>query len=248
MAMDREYSHITIYTDGAAAPNPGPGGYGVVLLSGQHRKELSCGYEMTTNNRMELLAVIAGLEALTKPCRVTIYSDSRYVVDAVEKGSVFRWRDNDWWRTNNEKAKNADLWQRFLAAFEQHDVELKWVRSHADIPENERCDQLAVEAGNSVVRLSDVGYQPLGASNVSRTADKPYSSSPSKITHTEPGEACRKCGTAIIKRIPNQKKRKSGQKYYYEWYLFCPGCKAMYMVEAAKHKLDNTDSMFDKAS
>jgi len=158
MGTDQKNPHVTIYTDGAAEPNPGPGGYGVVLLFEKHRRELSCGYELTTNNRMELLAVIAGLEALTRACRVTIYSDSRYVVDAVENGYVFRWREKDWWRTKKERAKNADLWKRFLVIFEQHDAELKWVQGHAGIPENERCDELAVKAANSAEKLCDVGY------------------------------------------------------------------------------------------
>ncbi|MCH7546073.1 MAG: ribonuclease HI, partial [Planctomycetes bacterium] len=157
--MDEDRQKITIYTDGAAEPNPGPGGYGVVLLMGQHRKELSCGYELTTNNRMELLAVIVSLEVLTKPCSVTVHSDSRYVVDSVVNGAVFRWRDKDWWRTKTHKAKNADLWQRFLNVYEQHAVELKWVPGHTGIPENERCDQLAVEATYSCNPLYDTGYE-----------------------------------------------------------------------------------------
>ncbi len=149
---------VEIYTDGAAKGNPGPGGYGVVLLFGQHRKELSAGYERTTNNRMELLSVIVGLEALTKPCQVTVFSDSRYVVDAVEKRSVFRWRSNGWYRNKKEKAKNADLWERFLAVYEQHEVRFKWVPGHQGIAENERCDQLAVKAAKGRDRLPDTGY------------------------------------------------------------------------------------------
>ena len=101
--MAAEQPNVAIYTDGAAEPNPGPGGYGVVLLFGQHRKELSAGFELTTNNRMELLAVIAGLEALTKPCSVTVYSDSKYVVDSVENGSVHKWLSNNWMRTKSER-------------------------------------------------------------------------------------------------------------------------------------------------
>jgi len=233
--------HVSICTDGAAEPNPGPGGYGVVLLFGEHRKELSCGFEMTTNNRMELLAVIAGLEALTKPCRATVYSDSRYVVDSVENGSVFRWRDKGWWRTKKEEAKNADLWKRFLAVYERHDVVLKWVPGHTGIPENERCDELALASSKSTGRLCDFGYEP---SNT-RVGIKAHRVSSPKITHVQPGETCRKCGTAIIKRTPKRKKRKPSQTYYYEWYLFCPCCKAMYMVEAAKRDCSTSDSILD---
>jgi len=239
--MPDDQPQVTLYTDGAAEPNPGSGGYGVVLLFGQHRKELSAGYQLTTNNRMELLAVIVGLEALKKPCDVVVYSDSRYVVDAVEKGFVFRWRDLNWWRTKKEKAKNADLWQRFLVAYESHSVSFQWVPGHQGIEENERCDQLAVEAAKSQDRLPDDGYEP--------SAEAPAARSPahgqSKTTHTEPGEPCRKCGTPLVKKVPKQKKQKPGQSYYYEWYLSCSGCKAMYMVEAAKREYDNAASLFD---
>lgn len=145
---------VTIYTDGAARGNPGPGGYGVVLMAGQHRKELSDGFELTTNNRMELLAVIVGLEALKAAnCKVTIYSDSKYVVDAVEKRWVW-----DWVKKRFKGKKNADLWQRFLKIYEQHQVHFVWVKGHANIPENERCDQLAVEASWLPGLKKDTGY------------------------------------------------------------------------------------------
>lgn len=134
--------NITIYTDGAARGNPGPGGYGVVLLSGKLRKELSEGYELTTNNRMELLAVIVGLEALKiENSQVTIYTDSKYVVDSVEKGWIWNWI-----KTGFKGKKNEDLWRRFLKIYPKHQVKFVWVKGHANIPENERCDQLAVAA------------------------------------------------------------------------------------------------------
>ena len=149
---------VEIYTDGAAEPNPGKGGYGVVLLYGKHRKELSEGFELSTNNRMELLAVIVGLETLKKPCHVTVYSDSRYVVDAVERGSVFRWERKNWMRTKTEKVKNPDLWKRFLQVYKKHTITLEWVKGHDGIQENERCDQLAVEAAKSDNKQIDEGY------------------------------------------------------------------------------------------
>jgi len=243
--MVDEQPTVTIYTDGAAEPNPGPGGYGVVLLFGKHRKELSAGYRLTTNNRMELLAVIAGLEALTRPCKVTVCSDSKYVVDSVENGSALRWRSNNWFRTRTQQAKNPDLWQRFLAACEKHSVKLEWIPGHQGIAENERCDQLAVDAARSDELLVDSGYElPTDASFDGKHAN----SGKPNITHTEPGEQCRKCGTALIKRIPKRKKRSPRQSYYYEWYLYCTGCKAMYMVEAAKRRCDNLGSTVDGAS
>ncbi|MDK2824205.1 MAG: ribonuclease [Clostridia bacterium] len=145
---------VTIYTDGACKGNPdGPGGYGVVLLytdqnNRVHRKELSGGFQNTTNNRMEIMAAIVGLEALKKSCDVTLYSDSQYLVKAIEEKWINRWQKNNWLRDPKKgiKAKNIDLWQRLLKAMENHNVTFKWVRGHSGTPENERCDQLATEA------------------------------------------------------------------------------------------------------
>ena len=134
---------ITIYTDGACSGNPGPGGYGTVLIHGEHRKELSGGEAQTTNNRMEIMAVIIGLEALKQPCEVALYSDSRYVVDAIEKGWVTRWKQNNWMRNKKEAALNVDLWERMLPLLDTHNVTFHWVKGHAGHPENERCDELA---------------------------------------------------------------------------------------------------------
>ena len=245
-------SHVVIYTDGAAEPNPGPGGYGVVLLAGKHRKELSGGFRKTTNNRMELLAVIVGLESLTKPCLVTLYSDSKYVVDSVEKGSVHRWSKNNWYRTKTDRAKNADLWARFLDIYAKHKVRFKWVKGHAGVPENERCDELAVAAAQSYDAAPDVGYlREIGESitssqNSVSSADgnqgdegaepAKYVGDPNFV-HKAEGEPCRKCGTEIVKKATKPKAHKPGQTYYYEWYLVCPGCKTMYMVDEAKRML-----------
>ncbi len=266
-AMDskQELGSVIIYTDGAAEPNPGPGGYGVVLLSGKHRKELSGGFRRTTNNRMELMGVIVGLEALTKRCRVTLFSDSKYVVDSVERGSVHRWKKNNWFRTKTDKAKNADLWSRFLDVFEKHEIKFKWVKGHAGVPENERCDELAVAAAQSGELSPDVGYiseiagaaallsmnegceepQPDGLNSQGPNLPHPGkdripSSAPplgAGIAHKEAGEPCRKCGVALVKKPTKPKARKAGQNYFYEWYLSCPGCSTMYLVEDAKRSL-----------
>jgi ribonuclease HI len=147
-------TNITIYTDGAARGNPGPGGYGVVLISGAHRKELSDGFAYTTNNRMELLAVIVGLEAIRlENCNITIYSDSKYVVDAVEKKWVFGWV-----KIGFKEKKNEDLWRRSLNVYAKHKVKFVWVRGHSNIKENERCDQLAVSASMQQNLQIDKGY------------------------------------------------------------------------------------------
>lgn len=145
---------VTIYTDGAARGNPGRGGYGVVLESGKHKKELSEGFLLTTNNRMELLAVIIGLEALKiDNCRVTVYSDSRYVVDAVEK----RWLES-WVRIRFKNKKNEDLWLRYLKAAQKHAVRFVWVKGHNGHPMNERCDYLATTVSDAGNLREDSGY------------------------------------------------------------------------------------------
>jgi ribonuclease HI len=145
---------ITIYTDGASSGNPGPGGYGAVLMSGVHKKELSAGYKLTTNNRMELLAVIVALESLKyENCDVTVYTDSKYVADSVTKGWVFSWV-----KKRFKDKKNPDLWMRFLEIYKMHKVNFVWVKGHANNPYNERCDQLAVEASRKPVLLEDTGY------------------------------------------------------------------------------------------
>ncbi|MCW5212898.1 ribonuclease HI, partial [Desulfobulbus sp. TB] len=136
---------VTIYTDGGCQGNPGPGGYGAVLLCGNHRKEISGGYKLTTNNRMELLACIAALEALKEQCNVTVYSDSKYVVESIEKGWAKRWKANGWKRNKKDKAENPDLWERLLDLGAKHKVKFEWVKGHAGNRENERCDKLAGE-------------------------------------------------------------------------------------------------------
>lgn len=154
-----DLKHGVIYTDGACIGNPGPGGYGVVLLYGEQRRELSGGYRKTTNNRMEILAAIVGLEALTGRCRVTIYSDSEYLVKAVEQGWARRWRANGWKRNRNERALNTDLWERLLRLSEQHQVEFRWIRGHNGNPENEQCDRLATQAAQQPHLGIDEGYE-----------------------------------------------------------------------------------------
>ena len=146
---------IYLYTDGAAKGNPGNGGYGIVLKSGQHYKELAAGFRLTTNNRMELLAVIIGLEEIKKEQAIIhVYSDSKYVVEAVEKGWVFNWVKKDF-----KDKKNKDLWLRFLKIYAKHQVKFHWIKGHAGHPENERCDQLAVAAAEHKDLPADSGYE-----------------------------------------------------------------------------------------
>lgn len=155
---------VVAYTDGSARGNPGPGGYGVVLSctleSGREaRREMSEGFRRTTNNRMELLAVIVALESLKRPCAVTLYSDSRYVVDAIEKHWLEGWQRKGWKTAGKSPVKNVDLWKRFLEARKPHQLELRWVKGHAGHPGNERCDELATTAADQPSLPPDEGFE-----------------------------------------------------------------------------------------
>jgi ribonuclease HI len=145
---------VDLFTDGAAKGNPGPGGYGAILRSGAHEKELSGGFYHTTNNRMELMAVIVGIEALKSGCSVRVVSDSKYVVDAFNARWIEGWKRRGW-----AKVKNPDLWKRLLKAMEPHQVRFEWIKGHNDHPENERCDRLAVAASLKPTE-QDYGFQP----------------------------------------------------------------------------------------
>ena len=152
---------IIIYTDGSAKGNSGRGGYGVVMLSGKHRKEISKGFLLTTNNRMELLAVIVGIENVKKlNSEIVIYSDSKYVVNAIEKGWLF-----DWQKKNFKGKKNPDLWIRFLSVYKKHSIRFLWVKGHNNNVENERCDRLAVSAAEGADLVSDVWYENQNRNN-----------------------------------------------------------------------------------
>ncbi len=137
-------SEVKLYTDGACSGNPGPGGWGAILRCGEYEKVLSGGEAETTNNRMELMAVIRGLEALNRRCRVTIYSDSKYFVDGIDKGWAKSWQKNGWKKSDKSLAKNPDLWERLLSLLDCHETRLVWLKGHAGHPENERCDAMAV--------------------------------------------------------------------------------------------------------
>ncbi len=143
---------VNIYSDGACSGNPGPGGYGTILEFGTVTKELSGGFADTTNNRMELLGAIVGLEALKEPCEVTLYSDSKYLCDAVCQGWVYSWQARGWKKADKKPALNVDLWQRLLPLLETHKVTFVWIKGHAGHPMNERCDTLAVQAREKVIK------------------------------------------------------------------------------------------------
>jgi ribonuclease HI len=149
---------VEIYTDGACSGNPGPGGYAAILSCGGHKKEVWGGRRRTTNNRMEILAVIEALACLKKPCKVRVFSDSKYLVDAMEKGWVTRWRSKGWMRGKDAPALNVDLWQRLLALLAVHEVRFAWVKGHGDNPQNQRCDELARGAIQAGGLGEDEGY------------------------------------------------------------------------------------------
>jgi ribonuclease HI len=140
---------VTIYTDGGCTPNPGPGGYGIVLIYGGNRREVSGGFRRTTNNRMELIAAIRGLQSLKEPCHVTLYSDSQYVVNGITKGWALRWKSKGWVLSNKRPAENVDLWEELLQLCAMHTVGFEWIRGHTGHPENECCDRLAGDASRA---------------------------------------------------------------------------------------------------
>ncbi len=156
--MSEQLPKIIIYTDGACTGNPGAGGYGAVLINGASRQEISGGYKLTTNNRMEMMGAISALKSLNTKSTVTLHSDSKYIVDAVIKGWAKKWQANGWRRNAKEMAKNPDLWQELLDLCKKHDVNFVWVRGHSGIPENERCDRLAVAAARKPNLPPDIGY------------------------------------------------------------------------------------------
>lgn len=149
---------VHIYTDGACKGNPGPGGYGVILKYKEHRKELSGGFARTTNNRMEIFAAITGLEALNEPCLVQLYSDSKYLVHAFTKGWLKSWQTHGWRKSDKTSVLNQDIWQRLLKAAEPHQLELHWVKGHANNPMNNRCDELATSAASGNMLPPDPGF------------------------------------------------------------------------------------------
>lgn len=227
-----EIPEIELFTDGGAEPNPGIGGFGAILKHKGRQKEFFVGYELTTNNRMELMAVIFGLEKIKTKAKITIYSDSKYVVDSIEKGWALAWKSNNWIRKKGNLVLNKDLWERLLNIIDDHEVMFKWVKGHAGHLENERCDFLANQGINSENKIKDEGYLHY-LKHIEDYKEKSID---------KEGDLCRKCHTPTVKKIP--KKRKIKKNYYYEYYLFCPNCNAMYMVESAKREIPDTNTLF----
>lgn len=231
---------VVIFTDGACTPNPGIGGYGIVLIYGIHRKELSRGFRLTTNNRMELLAAVIALEALKEPCKVKLYSDSKYLVEPVMLGWINRWKSKNW-----RKIKNPDLWVRLLEQCQKHQVELIWVKGHSGNIENERCDELAVQACQGKNLVSDEFYESnyIQEEIISddQESDDIKTSSTSKASKkiTQEGQPCRKCSTPVIKHVRRKDKPvKASRSYYYEYFFICPKCRTYYYDKNAIKYID----------
>jgi ribonuclease HI len=207
---------VAIYTDGACTNNPGPGGYGVVLLRDGVEKELAGGFRRTTNNRMEITACVEGLQALKKPCAVTLFSDSRYVVDTMEKGWAKRWKANGWKRNNTDKALNSDLWERMLSLCEKHAVAFNWVKGHAGNEYNERCDRLAVEAASKPNLPPDEPYER--CEREVETGSKDDSGSGESSSGNSRAADCPECGAPMVLR-----KGKFGKFYGCSRFPECKG-------------------------
>lgn len=241
MQKEKTFFKVNIYSDGGADPNPGKGGFGVIMTYKEYRKEFYQGYKLTTNNRMELMGVIFGLEQLKKPSIVTVYTDSKYVVDGINKGWAEKWRARNWYRTRKEKAINPDLWEKLLELISmQESVAFKWIKGHDGHTENERCDELASIAINSDNLLDDDGYEP----PIETGEPQQSSQSHNKSKVLKEGDECRKCNTPVIKKQPKRKPLKPNQTYYFEYYLLCPNCNAMYMVEEAKRFVNQPNTLF----
>lgn len=225
---------IELFTDGGAEPNPGKGGFGSILKHKGRQKEFFGGYELTTNNRMELMAVIFGLEQIKTKAKVTVYSDSKYVVDGIENGWALSWKSKHWIRKKGNLVLNKDLWQRLLNVISKHEVVFNWVKGHAGHLENERCDYLANQGINSEHKIKDEGYLDY-LEHIEDYKEKSIE---------KEGDLCRKCHTPTVKKIPKKRKINPNKSFYFEYYLFCPNCRAMYMVEDAKREIPNTNTLF----
>lgn len=237
-----EIPEVNLYSDGGAEPNPGKGGFGVIMSYKGIKREFSQGYELTTNNRMELMGVIFGLERLKTKSVVNVYTDSRYVIDGIEKGWAERWKSKNWCRTRSEKVINYDLWDKLLTLISLHQkVTFNWVKGHAGHLENERCDELALTALRADTLLVDTGYQPAQSQSDESNKGDYTQSNVRKTKVTAEGDACRKCGTSVLKKPTKKKVAKPGQTYYYDYFLLCPNCKTMYLLEEAKRGITNQD-------
>lgn len=241
---------VELYSDGWANPNPGPGGYGIILCCQWVQKEFTQWYTLTTNNRMELSGVITWLSKLTKKSNVHVYTDSQYTINGIQKGWAKKWKANNWMRTKNDKAVNADLWEKLLDVVEKHQVTFHWVKGHNWHEQNERCDELATLAMKQENLIKDEWFIP-------SEKDLDKLNNPVKIPENtekilkvigkwdpnmkvkKEGDPCKKCLTPVEKKIPKHTKKTLLKKFYYRYYFNCPNCKTNYMTDEAKDDVKN---------
>ena len=222
---------VKIFSDWWANPNPGPGWYGVILQYRDVKKELLQWYTQTTNNRMELLWAITGLQSLTSKSKVTIYTDSQYTINGIEKWWAQKWKSNNWFRKWSQKAVNHDLWEIFLDLTTRHEVNFEWVKWHNGHIENERCDELATLAMNKDNLIHDEGF-------IEEEKQKPLSQQTIMQDNWDAtGEFCRKCDWLLVEKKPKHTKKTLEKKYFYEYYHHCPDCKTNYMLQEAKRDI-----------
>ena len=234
------FPEIELYSDWWANPNPWIGGYWVILSYKWIKKEFYQGFTKTTNNRMELLWVITGLNKLKSKSKVDVYTDSQYTINWIEKWWAKKWKSNNWLRTKSEKAINYDLWEQLLVLVEKHQVKFHWVKWHNWHIENERCDELATLSMSMEILLEDKFY----LDNYNQKSEKvwaqglPLQKSVGMIPCVHPKntnkisqewDICWKCNTPVIKKIPKKKKLKPNQTFFYEYFFSCPWCKTIYM-------------------
>lgn len=232
---------VHIFSDGWANPNPGPGGYGVILKCGNHQKDFSQGYKKTTNNRMELLWAITGFQKIKTPSRVTLNTDSQYTINGLQKWWAKKWKANAWCRTGNKKAINHDLWAILLEESEKHEVSFNWIKGHNGHVENELCDELATLAMQRDDLLVDEGYIETPEKNTNSLLNS-LSSQGKEATVTiwifeKTWTNCKKCEHPLVKKYPKHTKKTLEKQYYYEYFHHCESCKTNYMLQEAKRDI-----------
>jgi len=226
---------VYIYSDGWANPNPGPGAYGVLMKYGEHQKDFSQGYKMTTNNRMELMWAITGLRKLKTRSKVILTTDSQYTINGIEKWWAKKWQANNWFRTGSQKAQNWDLWKILLEEVAKHDVTFKWIKGHNGHLENEICDQLATLAMKRDDLLIDEWFTQ--APEKAKVKKIPTTQTGLLSDFESAGSDCKKCQNPLVKKYPKHTKKTLEKQYYYEYYHHCLSCKTNYMLEEAKRDI-----------
>jgi len=247
MIQKNNFPNVQLYSDGWANPNPGKWWYWVILSCNWIKKEFYQWYEITTNNRMELTWVITGLQKLKCKSNVQVFTDSKYTINGIQKWWALKWKNNNWNRTKTQKAINYDLWETLLNLVEKHNVTFNWVKWHNWHIENERCDELATLAMDMQNILIDENFIPTNNNKqnnqISLINEEKNNNNPSKIIWNPNlkvlfcGDPCKKCLTPVIKKKPKHTKNTLKKAYYYEYYLSCPNCKTIYMVQDAKRDI-----------